>query len=81
MFGVPQRVIPAGECPEDKLMNSNLFHGTWGDLLTQVGSDTIQYDSIGNPTMWGRMGREIDLYRLQTSWEIWQIDDLQISYR
>ena len=28
--------------------------GSWGDLLTGVGSTTIQYDSIGNPKMWGQ---------------------------
>ena len=28
--------------------------GSWGDLLIAIGSDTIQYDTIGNPTMWGR---------------------------
>lgn len=37
-------------------MSVHLFYdfvGSWGDLLIAIGNTAIEYDTIGNPTMWG----------------------------
>ncbi|MBE6601038.1 MAG: RHS repeat-associated core domain-containing protein [Ruminococcaceae bacterium] len=33
-------------------------NATWGDLLTEIGSDSIEYDEIGNPTIWGQKNED-----------------------